>query len=148
LRPLRIQGLHLPGIPVNLATYPVRTALRPTISRLSDDHRKLVEHGGLWVPRSFMATFDRPGLPLLIFGIALVDGRFRCVELQVRRREENAHLEAGDLRKVKIAQLVREAVRLVCYFRDELFDEEDDRVGMTAHPRFATWEKELRPGRA
>lgn len=23
-----------------------------------------------------------------------------------------------------------------------------DRVGMTAHPRFATWEKELRPGRA
>lgn len=22
------------------------------------------------------------------------------------------------------------------------------RVGMTAHPRFATWEKELRPGRA
>lgn len=95
-----------------------------TITRLSDDHRRLVEHGAMWAPRSFTASFDRDGFPLLELDIELVQGRFRCVQLRMQRREQNGYIETDDLRKAPIVRLVRQAVRLVCYFSVELEDQE------------------------
>jgi hypothetical protein len=95
-----------------------------TISNLSDDHLQLVEHGDLWVPQSFTAEFDRIELPVLELDVSLVNGRFRCVQLCARARDDGHYVETSSLR-IGIVTLVREAAALVSYLRVELEDEAD-----------------------
>lgn len=96
-----------------------------TISNLSDDHRELVPHGELWVPRSFTATVDRQGLPLLELDVALVQRRFRCVQLRASARSATDYIETKHLRDAGVVALVKEATALVAYVRVELEDETD-----------------------
>lgn len=88
------------------------------------DNAELVEHGEVWVPRSFSAEFDRTGLPILDLDIALLDNRFRCVQLRARRRTETDYIETRHF-QTGIVALVKEAVELVSYLRVELETQED-----------------------
>jgi hypothetical protein len=133
VRPPRTFGFWLPNdVPLRFGDI--------EICQLSDNHKEVVEHGETWVPRSFTARFDRTALPRFELDIALVDGRFRCVELRVLRRGDEDYIETNHLRKIPIVDLVREAVELVTYVRVELTEQEDVDLARWVFEEFADLE--------
>lgn len=103
-----------------------------TISDLSEGHEQLLPHGELWVPHSFTALIDRPGMPRLALQIELRSGRFRCVEIRARARTQDDYVETKDLRRLGVVALVREAAALVSYIAVELESDNDVRFARSA----------------
>jgi hypothetical protein len=103
-RPLRYGGLEV--------TFPTST------------HPRLIKHGEAWIPETFRVSVDRPELPQLVLDVDRVSGQFRCTRLEVLPKPPRDHVEPAALRRIRIPQLVREALDLVTFVEDKLPDQE------------------------
>lgn len=88
-----------------------------------DEELIRVEHTELWVPRTFVARFDREGLPIVELEVEYFQHeRFRCRSVRVVAREGDS-ISTATVR-LPVAKLVDEALERVSYRQIALADNE------------------------